>query len=309
MNILITGGTGFIGSHLTFRLLSLGHKITVLKRPTSDIWRIKEIARKINIIDLESFKNLESVFINNNLDTVIHLATAYIKHSDRRKEINQMKNTNITFPSLLLNFAIKNKVKYFINTGTCFEYKLSDTKIDENHKISPYNFYASTKIAFEVLLKSFVEKNYIRGITLKLFYPYGEKDNNKVIPLMIKAILKKEKLNLTKGEQELDFTYVDDIVEAYIKALSFISSIKYKKYEVFNIGTDEVYKLKNIGKLLENLSGNYKSLNFSNPYPLDEIMYMSCNYKKAMKLLNWKPETSIINGITKTYESYLESLK
>ncbi|HCB22837.1 hypothetical protein A3H81_01625 [Candidatus Daviesbacteria bacterium RIFCSPLOWO2_02_FULL_38_18] len=310
MNILITGGTGFIGSHLIYRLLSLGYKITLLKRPSSDIWRIKDIVRKINTIDIDSLENLESIFINNDFEMVIHLAATYIKETNKRKEISQMKTANITFPSKLLRLAIKNKVKYFINTGTCFEYKLSDAKIDENHKIAPYNFYASTKIAFEALLKSFAEKNYIRGITLKLFYPYGEKDNkNKVIPQMIKATLNKEKMLLTKGGQELNFTYVGDVVNAFVKTLSYISSKKYRKYEVFNIGVDKAYKLQYIGKLLEDLSGNNSILYFLKPYSLNEIMYMSCNYKKAKKLLKWKPETGIIKGITRTYEDFLGNIK
>lgn len=308
MNILITGGTGFIGSHLTYRLLSLGHKITLLKRPSSDIWRIKDIARKINMIDIDSLENLESIFINNDFEAIIHLAAAYIKETNQQKEISQMKIANITFPAKLLKCAVKNKVKCFINTGTCFEYKLSDTKIDESHKIAPYNFYASTKIVFEAFLKSFAEKNYIRGITLKLFYPYGEKDNNnKVIPQMIKAILNKEKIVLTKGGQELDFTYIDDVVNAFVKTLEYISSKKYGKYEVFNIGADKAYKLQYIGKLLEDLSRNNKSLCFLKPYSLNEIMYVSCNYNKARKLLKWKPETSIIEGTTRIYKYYLEN--
>lgn len=310
MNILITGGTGFIGNHLIRKLLTTtNHKIFILKRSTSNTWRIDDIKRSINLLDYKDSKNLESIFKKNSFDIIIHLSALYIKYTDNWKDIKEMDNINILLPSILLQLAINNKVKAFINTGSCFEYKLPKIKIKESDPISPYNYYAATKIAFEDLLKYFVEKEAIRGLTIKLFYAYGENDNQKVIPSMITAMIKSKKISLTKGEQKISFTYIGDIVDAYIKAIYFINSQNNKKYEVFNIGSDKLYKLKHIGKMLEQITNKKGLFSFNLPYPKNEVMYISCNYSKANNILNWSPKTNIMDGLKRTYSDSIKDIR
>lgn len=301
MNILITGGTGFIGSHLLHRLVYLKHNVSVIKSPNSDISRIQNILSNINTFDVVDDSDLESVFAKNGFDAVIHLATRYIKHAKEIKDIRSMNQSNITFPSILLELVAKHNVKSFINTGTCFEYKLSDKKISEEQDINPYNYYAATKLAFENILKYYVKEKNIDVLTLRLFYPYGEKDNKKIIPLVIDSLIKDQALEITYGEQKLNFTYVDDIVDAYISALSFITSKTYSGYELINIGTENVYSIKEVVDILSRIAGKQSNIKLIKPYPENEIMYMACNYAKAKRLLNWTPKTSIIEGLKKTY--------
>lgn len=307
MNILISGGTGFIGSYLAKELISNKHQVFILKRKGSDESRIKEIKKHLKTLNFNSYTELEKIFKNKRFDVIIHLATIYFKQTDSWKDNNLMCDTNISYPSILLQLAIKNNVTAFINTGTCFEYKLQNKPLNENDKISPYNFYTATKIAFEDLLKFYVDSKKIKALSLKLVYTYGEKDHHKVIPLMINSVLEYKKLELTLGEQQLGFTYVADIVDAYIKSIAFINSKKYKKYEVFNIGNNKLTKLKEIGRILEKISGRKNIFSFTKPYPENEIMYMSCDYSKAKRLLNWEPKTSIIDGLTKTYNYHLKN--
>lgn len=309
MNILISGGTGFIGSHLLHRLVYTNHKIFVIKRSSSNLWRIKDIEHKINIPNINSFSNLSEIFNQNKFDLIIHLAMKYVKRNENWQDVQEINEVNITFPAILLKLAQDHGIKAFINTGTCFEYNLSDSPLTETSPINPYNYYASTKVAFENIFKFFVAQKGINGLTLKLSYPYGEMDNQKVIPLIINSIITNTPLKLSHGEQRLGFTYVGDIVDAYLKAIDLITSNKFKSYEAFNIGANKIYTLKQIVEHLEEISGKKNLISFTEPYPPNEIMYMSCNFKKAKRILNWSPKTDIIEGLTKTYQYYLTTLK
>lgn len=307
MNILVTGGTGFIGSHLLRKLIQTNHKIFVLKKTGSDIWRIKDIQKKLALINFEGIQDLERVFSKNQFEVIIHLAGVYVKNHKSSQDIIKMIDSNITFPSILLDLAAKHKVKSFVNTGTCFEYKISRLKLTEESLRSPYNFYAATKIAFEEILKYYTDDRKIRGISLKLFYAYGEKDTHKIIPLMINSLIKNIPLQCSLGGQKLNFTYVGDIVDAFIKAIEFTTKIVSKDYQSFNISSDKTYSLKQLRKLLEEISGRKNTISFSLPYPKNEVMYMSCDISKAKRLLKWQPKTDIVDGLRKTYNFYLKT--
>lgn len=305
MNILITGGTGFIGSHLVNRLFKKNN-IFVIKRKGSDTWRLKDVRENITFVNYESKKDLEIFFSKNSVDLIIHLATCYHKETDNISNLQQMDKTNVAFPSLLLSLAKKHKVKAFINTGTCFEYKLGSSPLSEKTVLEPYNYYASTKIKFEEVLKNDVSNNKVKGLTLKLFYPYGEKDAKKLIALLFEALKQNSPLEITKGQQLLNFTYVKDIADAFEKAIDFINSEKYSKYEVFNIGSRTPVKIKVIVKLIEEISRKKLKIAFTRPYDKNEIMYMNCDFSKAEKVLGWKPKTNIKQGLTKVYNYYLK---
>lgn len=306
MNILITGGTGFIGSHLLNKLIHTNHKIFVLKKTTSDTWRIKDIQKKLEFIDFEETRDLEKIFSKNKFELIIHLAAAYIKNHKSSEDIIKLIYSNVTFPSILLDVASKHQVKGFINTGTCFEYKLSRSKLTEESVRTPHNFYAATKIAFEEVLKYYTNEGRICGTSLKLFYAYGEKDTLKIIPLMINSLIKNIPLKCSLGEQRLNFTYVGDIVNAFIKAIEFTVKNKPKNYQSFNISSDKIYTLKKLKKILEKISGKKSAISFSLPYPENEVKYMSCDVTKSKRLLKWEPKTDIVDGLTKTYNFYLD---
>jgi len=176
--VLLTGATGFMGSHLLEALLKQDYRVVILKRSTSDTWRIAHLLDQVISYDVDLVE-LELAFEEQEIDLVVHLATLYRKFEEST-DIDGMLRTNVSFPSQLLYSAMRHEVKGFINTGTFFEYDCSKLPIDEKAALKPFNFYAQTKLAFENILKGYAEK--IPSITLKLFSPYGEKDNQKLIP-------------------------------------------------------------------------------------------------------------------------------
>ena len=308
MTILLTGGTGFIGSHVLDRLIADGYEVILLKRSTSQLWRITNNIGKVVLYNVDE-QDLEKVFQKHAIDCILHIAGHYVKKHKNIAELDELIDSNIRFPSHLLEFAAKYKVKGFINTGTFFEYKPQDAPLSERAEIEPYDYYAATKVAFESMLGYYTSHGSLKGITLKLFSPYGEKDNDKIIPLLIRSCIQNTPLSLTKGEQRLSFTYIGDIVDAYINAIKYMTN-QQTQYEQFNIGSSQAHSIEDIVQTLTKMSPQKKNLIKLGavPYGLHELMYMVCNAEKAEKLLHWKAKTELNTGLGKTMAYYQTSL-
>ncbi len=308
MTILLTGGTGFIGSHLIPKLLNEKYKIVLLKRTISNTWRIKEFIPKLKVYNVDRLNLFDSVFKANKIDIIVHLSGMYVKYHQNIQEVEEMNKVNITIPSKLLDTAVRFNLKGYVNTGSFFEYKPTELTVSENNSVEPFNYYTSTKIAFEQILRFYTKQYKLKSITLKLFTPYGEKDNIKIIPLIMKSFIDKKSLAVTKGEQRLSFTYVEDIIDAYIKSIKYIIKQKKSFYETFNIGQNKTFSIKEIVKMVENISGIKSMVNLGIvPYHQNEIMFMKCRSNKAKRMLGWEPKFSIYDGLKQTYKYYLKN--
>lgn len=297
--ILITGGTGFVGSHILEELLTQNKKIILLKRSFSDTWRINEFLNNKNLIIKNIDKeNLNNVFNQYNIEGIFHLAT-FTQREHTSNAISEMIKSNIEFPTQLLENSIKNNVKYFINTGSFFEYKLSESPISEKSAIESFNLYASTKIAFENILKFYSNNYALNCATLKLFTPYGPKDNEiKILPYLIINSIKKEKIFIKSPNKKLDFIFVKDIVDSYISTMNNFSKLQY--YDSFNVGTGVGTSIIDILRIIESNLGKNKCVNYGNLE--DEQVW--CSNEKIKDKLNWKPKTNLEDGIKQTIQYY-----
>jgi len=305
MKILVTGGSGFIGSHLIRLLLNLNYSVIALKRKKSNIADLIKYKNKIIFYNFEEKNIYDKIFTKNKIDVVIHLAGNYLKKEPNNIEAKRIADFNIVESLLLLKAAVKHGVKGFINTGSFFEFKPSSKKLNEDSEKIPFNYYAATKMAFEDILISYAKSKKIRAVTLRLFSPYGEGQENKIIPLIINSLLSKKTLFLTKGKQELSFTYIEDILDAYIKAIKYILSSKYKNYQDFNIGANKCYSIIRIINKLKKISGKSTRINFGAiSYYDNDFIHVKCDSSKAKKVLRWQAKTNIDEGLLKTYKYF-----
>lgn len=302
--ILLTGGTGFVGSHLLEKLLDLNKNVILLKRSFSNTWRINEFIDNENLVVKNTDKDdLNELFNQYKIKGIFHLAS--IAQRELNSEIiSKMIDSNIKFPTQLLENSINNNVKFFINTGSVYEYKLNNPPISEMTKIKPFNLYASTKTAFEDILKYYSDNYDFNCSTLKLFTPYGPKDNeNKITPYLIINSIKKENILIKSPNKTLDLIYVKDVADAYINLMNNIS--KFKKYETFNIGTGIGTSIKDVLKIIENKLGKNNNVTFGNLE--DDLVW--CSNNKIKEKLNWNPKIKLNNGIQLTIDYYKQNFK
>ncbi len=299
MNVLVTGGTGFIGSNLIPKLLLAGHKSVLLIRRTSDLSNLRSFTDSplLKLYDVER-EDLNDVLRLERVDVVIHLATLYRKQHEAR-DIDQMVETNIAFPTRLLEAMTNQEVKYFINTGTFFEYRLDlsvSGGVNENSDIRPYNLYASTKASFENMLKYYVDKKGLSGLTLRLFAPYGMYDKpNKVIPLIIRSAIEDNVLELaSNGYHKWDYVFAGDVSDAFLAAVDLILSGRIK-YEAINVGSGSSLSLREIAELIESVLHRKLQINWGQK--LEELNNVVADIQKARDILGWHPKTSLRDGL------------
>jgi len=282
--ILLTGATGFLGSHILKNLLDNNFNVIILKRSFSNTWRIDDILDKTIAYNIDKI-DIEKTFKENKIDIVIHTATKYGRKNESFLEI---LDSNLFFPLKLLDLSLRYNVKTFLNTDTTAY----------NHFI---NYYSLTKMQFVEWLK--LLDNKIRIFNLKLEYIYGEADDtSKFLPMLIINLLKGvNTIDLTPGNQERDFIYIEDVVNAYIDIILEKDNFSNGFYE-YSIGSGESIKIKDLVLLIKKMTNNeVTQLNFGAlQYRSNEIMYSKANIKKIRDEVGWTPKFSLEEGLKRT---------
>ena len=258
MKVLVTGATGFLGSHIVKQLLRENHEIIILKRSFSDLWRIADAMEHVASYDLDKMNNLQSLFQEQgHIDAVIHTATCYGR---KNESLSRIYETNFLFPLKLLEAAA------FFNTATFFNTDTSLYKYLNNYSLSKKHFLE--------VGKNFADVGKINFINMKLEHIYGPQDDeSKFVTYIIKSCLANiPELKLTKGEQKRDFIYIDDVVNAYTVLLHHAIDEK-RKFQEFEIGTGQAITIKELVEKIHSLTHSSTNLNFGAlPYRENEIM-------------------------------------
>lgn len=291
MNILITGATGYIGSNLTRRLVNEDNNVSIIIRSNSKLNLIKDIVDKINIhVHDGTTEGMMKILEKVQPDIVFHLASKFIsKH--KSEDIKPLIESNILFGTQLIEAMSKNNIKYLINTGTAWQHY-------KNCNYNPVCLYAATKQAFEDILKYYIEVEELKVITLKLFDTYGPNDRRpKIMNLLNRISGSKEELLMSPGQQYLDLVYIDDVIEAFLRAGSIIRASIDIKQESYVVSSGKPIKLKDLVEIFEKISGRKLNVKWGGlPYRNREVMYP---WDKGRTLEGWKPRISIEDGIKK----------
>ena len=291
---LITGATGFLGRHLCVKLLEKDYKIVVLVRETSDIsFFSKYLKQKVIVCQLDKdFNVIDEVVKNYKPLITFHLAAVFDK-GYTNKEIVNLINTNILFGTILLNSLVKYNCKNFINIGTYWQNFKDET-------YNPFNLYAATKQSFQDIIKFYEEEYGLQCITLKLCDTYGADDSReKIINLLKQAYQKDEEVDMTKGEQYLSLTYIDDVVEGIILASDYVLNRKYCGYTYF-LANKNIIKLQDLVRSIEKIANKKLKINWGNiKYKKREIMQPYI----GNILPGWEAMTAIDIGLRKVFEN------
>jgi len=236
---LISGGSGFIGSHLAKKLVDLGNEVHIIIIPSCNIDLLKGYEENIIFHEYDgTFHSLDNALVNSKPDVVFHLASVFISQH-QPIDIDNLILSNILFGTHLVEAIVQNGVRKLINTGTSWQHY-------NNSEYDPVNLYAATKQAMEDIIKYYCEADKLYAVHLKLFDTYGPNDPRpKLLNLLKKAILTGEVLEMSGGEQLIDLVYIDDVVEAFYIASEFIFNTKYINCS-YGISSNSPIKLKNL---------------------------------------------------------------
>lgn len=290
---LITGATGFLGRHLCVKLLEKDYKIVVLVRETSDISFLSKYSKQeVVVCQLDKDFNVIYEVVKNYKPLItFHLAAVFDK-GYTNKEILNLINTNILFGTILLNSLVKYNCKNFINIGTYWQNFKDET-------YNPFNLYAATKQSFQDVIKFYEEEYGLQCITLKLCDTYGADDSReKIINLLKQAYQKDEELDMTKGEQYLSLTYIDDVIEGIILASDYVLNRKYCGYTYF-LANKNIIKLQDLVRSIEKIANKKLKINWGKiKYQKREIMQPYI----GNVLPGWKSKVNIDTGLKKVFK-------
>ena len=292
MNILVTGGAGFIGSHLVETLVSDGHKVTVIDNLcTGRLENLSNIKDKINLLNLDISKNDDLSKYFEKIDKVFHLAgLADIIPSIKNPGDYYRTNVNGTFNVLEASRKANVKKLIYSASASCYGLpKLCPTP--ESSEIKPMYPYALTKWLGEELVMSWKKIYSLPTISLRFFNVYGPRSRSSGTYGAVFGVFLAQKIAgkpftiVGDGKQTRDFTYVSDVVDAMIKA-----SESNVEGEIFNIGSEKDVSVNRIAELLE---GEKVYI----PKRPGEPEKSLADISKIKKTLSWEPKISLEKGI------------
>lgn len=295
---LVTGGAGFIGSHVVDSLISMGHKVIVLDDLSGGFESNVNKKAKFYKGSITNEKILDKIFAENKIDFVYHLA-AYaaegLSHFIRKYNYEN----NLVGSINLINRAVKNNVKHFVFTSSIAVYGTNRTPMVETLTPLPEDPYGVSKYAVELDLKAAHE---MFGLNYTIFRPhnvYGEKQNHgdpyrNVLGIFINNLMQKKPMTIFgDGKQTRAFSYIRDVAPYIAKAVE----VPKAKNEVFNIGADKPYSILDLVNTIADSMKVDPKIKFLPAR--NEVAHAYSDHTKANKIFGIKKTTELRDGVGK----------
>ena len=324
MKILITGGAGYIGSHVSHLLVDRGYNITIIDSLlTGNKKLIPKKAKFINS-DISNVKKINRILQKNKFDLVIHFA-GLIRVDESVKFPRKYLNNNYEKTKIFLSICLKNGLKKLIFSSTAAVYgNPKKNKVSENNKLNPLNPYAKSKLMIENFIKKLSKKNGLKFVILRYFNVAGadkkmrtgliSKYSTHLIKIVSEVAVKKRKKILINGDNYKtrdgtpirDYIHVSDLAEAHLLSLRYL--MKGNKSGIFNCGYGKGYSVKEIIQTANKLFNN--TINFSiGPKRPGDSKYVVANPNKFIKTMKWKPKFNNIKKIIISAVNWEKKLK
>ncbi|MDK2932831.1 MAG: UDP-glucose 4-epimerase [Clostridiales bacterium] len=313
LNILVTGGAGFIGRWVVKKLLDDGHKVWILDDLSNGrIENISEFMNHKNFMefvkgDIKDINVLDKLFTNR-FDICYNLG-ASINVQDSIDDPRTTFENDAVGTFNVLEQCRKYDVKIvFMSTCMVYDRATDENGITERHPIKPVSPYAGSKIAGENMVLSYWYAYKLPAVVVRPFNTYGpfQKTGGEggVVAIFIKRYLSGEVLNIYgDGTQTRDLLYVEDCARFVVEA----GYSNKANGEILNAGLGRDISINELAMLIA--KAREKITHVPHIHPQSEIMKLLCNYEKAKKLLNWEPQISLEEGIYKTERWIKENYK
>jgi UDP-glucuronate 4-epimerase len=313
MRILVTGGAGFIGSHLVEKLLSLGHDVAILDDfndfydPRIKRQNIAAVAKDVAIhhLDLRDSGAVRNLFHREKFEAIAHLAArAGVRPSIQNPQLYY--DTNVDGTLHLLDAARVIGVERFIFASSSSVYGNSKTVpfSEDRQLVQTLSPYGATKIAGEFLCSTYSHLYGMRVVALRYFTVYGPRQRpDLAIHQFTRRIHAGKPIDqFGDGTTRRDYTYIDDIIQGTTAALNYDGPM----FDIFNLGENETIQLRDLIAGIENALGEKAKINRLPEQPGDmPVTY--ADISKARKLLGYNPSTRLSDGLPRFIEWFRQS--
>ena len=325
MNILVTGGAGYIGSHCVIALLEKGYDVVIFDNYSTGHEKTAVTLSKLNLKgkvldaikgDLLNPSDLEAVFKKHDIDAVIHFA-AFSQVGESMSDPGKYYRNNVAGTLNLLESMISNKVMKIVFSSTAATYgEPKYTPMDENHPQNPINPYGSTKLMIERIMDDYDMAYGLRSVRLRYFNVAGADSYGRVgeshdpethlIPNILKSTIGNDRefsmfgtdYPTRDGTCIRDYVNVEDLAEAHILALEYLN--KGGQTEYFNLGTNNGSSVKEVFDTCEKVTGKKIPVKMCGRRPGDPAVLIADN-AKACKVLGWRPKKTLEDSIRTAY--------
>ena len=312
-NILITGGAGYIGSHISEILAKNKKKIYIIDNLSSGYRKLINKKAKFFKANIHNYKIVKKIIKKNKIDSVIHLAANLIISEGEKYPKKYFKN-NVTGTQNLLKACSDSTIKNFIFSSTAAIYKDGQFKVSENSIIKPKSVYGKTKIKCEKIIQSFCKKSHINYGILRYFNIAGSSPSGKIglinksdhlFKNFSREIMKKKPVlkiygnnyKTKDGSCIRDFVHVSDIAEIHLKVLNKINKIN--KSVVLNCGYNKGTSVLEVAKEFKKQTSKKVKILITKRRKADLVKIIATN-KKLMRFIQWKPKFNDLRKIVKS---------
>ena len=312
-NILITGGAGYIGSHISEVLIKNKKKIFIADNLSTGHKRLINKKAKFFKVDILKNKKIRDIIVKNKIDSVIHLAANLIISEGEKYPKKYFRN-NVLGTKNLLRACENTTIKNFIFSSTAAVYKDGQYKVDEKSTIKPKSVYGKTKIKAEKIIKQFCKKNKINYCILRYFNIAGSSPSGKIGLLnksdhlfknFSREIVKRRPIlkiygnnyDTKDGSCIRDFIHVSDIAEIHYKVLEKIN--KSNNSKTLNCGYNKGVSVLEVAKAFKKQTSKEVEILVSKRRKGDLVKIIASNYK-LKKFIKWKPKFNNLNTIVKS---------
>lgn len=317
--VLVTGADGFIGSHLTERLVKYGAKVIIFVKDTSllvgsntsKLDNINHLRDKVKLISGNiASHDVISLIKKDEPEVIFHLAAdAYVNKSfNQPREVIQTNvdgTLNVLHSCLDENMKPKDFIKRIVVTSSSEIYGNYDKPINEDFPLNPSSPYGASKAAADRLAYSYYNTYHLPISIIRPFNTYGPRHTYDAPPKFISLALANKDITIYgDGQQSRDLMYVDDTVDAFLIMGSHEKAIG----EAINFGRGKDTKIIDLAKKIIELS-NSKSKIVHLPPRQSEVMRLCCDNTKAKNLFGWEPKVSLSDGLKKNIEYVKKNLK
>lgn len=301
--VLVTGGSGFIGSHVVDRFVAGGWHVHAPCMERGWPWRLEHLRQSPQLTHSQDWDVTDPSTVLDTItsirpDVVVH-AAAYGVHAQEANPFQSM-SVNILGTGNLLEAAARSEVPRFVQIGSALEYSLTEDALTEQTALAPDTLYGATKAAASLLVGHYHDYRNLSTVVLRLFSCFGPREApSKLIPYVITTALAGGEISLTSGEQLRDFLYVQDAVDAIVAA----ASGRLDGESVYNVSSGQLVRVRDVANRIVNLVGAGTISDIAHA-PLRPQRAVLRGSPTALMQRGWEPRIPLDEGLRATIDWY-----